>query len=196
MFIIQKYFENKIEFPDDTDLTYKEDKATAEKCEEAVPTQVSQSINQTINTTAGNESVGMDVDGDAVAEMSASTIDAIEQPAENEMETKGASHGLDEISDSEMMDDQIGMVSHGNLSDLEDVSMEESENSPANDTADNLHDISVVDDRLLAEAVKVVLGGQGDVAQPNTAGTSEIFKEIEKDLALLDNGWFEQLNFA
>lgn len=188
LFVKQKYFENKIEFPDDTDLTNKEDKETAEKCEETVPTQVSQSINQTINTTAVVGNVEMDVDGDAVAEMSASTIDAIEQPTENEMETKGPSHELDEISDTEMTVEQPEMVSHGNLSDLEECSMDESDdNSANNNPADNLDDISV-DENLLAEAVKVVLGGQANVAPPNTAGTSEILEEIEKDLALLDNG--------
>lgn len=160
-------------------MTNKDEKKTTEKCEEAVPTQFNESINQTNNTVPYViESMEMDVVGDTVAESSTST-----NPQPKKKESKVAGLELDDISDNEMLHEQPEMVSHGNLTDLEDVSIDESDDNVAN----NLDDISV-DDNILAEAVKEVLGENDNVEhRPNTTGTSEVLEEIEKDLALLDN---------
>lgn len=156
---------------------------TTENCKEAVPTESTESINKT-NFTAANVTESMDVGDNAVAGTSTS---ATTQATESETETKDASNGLDEISDEEMLNEQPGMVSHGNLTDLEDVSMDESDDNTTNnfDNLDILDTILAVDDKKLSEAVKSFLGEDDNVQnQPNTTGSSE----IEKNLALFDDG--------
>lgn len=161
-------------------MTNKDGKGTIEKCDEAVPTQFTETINQTDNIAANaTDCMEMDIDGDAVAETSAN---ANEQPKENETKTKDDSHELDDISDDEMMNEQPKIVSHGNLTDLEDVSTDE-----CNDIhAHNLDNLSV-DDKILSEAVKEIFGVDENVEhQPNTTDNSD----IEKTLALFDDGGF------
>lgn len=189
-----------IEFPDDEELTTnKEERQTTEKCEEAVPTQFTESIDQIDNTAANATGcMEMDVDGgNSIAETTASanehpeksetkdTNHGLDEISDTEMtveqseicdtektveqsENRGASHGLDEISDNEIVDQQPGMISHGNLTDLEDVSTEES----ADDNP--FH----VNDNILDEVIKETI----------ITGNSE----IEKNLALFDDGRFLQ----
>lgn len=157
-----------IEFPDDEELTNKEERQTTEKCEQAVPTQFTESIDR-IDNTAANVTGCMEMDEETVS--ANETIHGLDEISDTELtveqsETRSAHHSLDAISDSEIVVEQSAMISHGNLTDLEDVSMEESvDDNPFH-----------VDDNILDEVIKEAI---------NTGNS-----EIEKNLALFDDGRF------